>query len=92
MLGDTWDDVHGGDVVLGHDGNTYGVASISHGHPAGPVVTLARHGAVIGPAQPPPGTPITVLERADMSAEAQAFAMFAGAGLGPELIGETFQP
>jgi hypothetical protein len=89
---DTWDDAHTGDVVLGHDGQTYGVVTISHAHPAGPVITLTRHGATIGPAQPPPGTPITFVDRADMTAEAQAFAVFAGAGLGPQVLGESYQP
>lgn len=89
---DTWESVHVGDVVRGHDGQTYGVASIHVGDPRGPVVTLFRHGAVIGPAQPPPGTPIEILQRADSAAEARAFGILAAAGLGPELLGETYQP
>lgn len=85
----SWDTVHAGDTVLGHDGQEYGVLDIVHGDPRGPVVTLTRFGATVGPAQPPPGTPITVLSHTDMTAEATAFAALAGAGLAPQLIRET---
>lgn len=87
---DTWDGVHAGDVVLGHDGQTYGVVSVVHTVPGGPVVTLTRHGLTVGPAQPPPGAPITVLQRADATAEARAFTVLATAGLNPELIRESY--
>ncbi len=86
MSDDTWDTVHTGDVVLGHDQLEYGVAGIEPS-PAGPIVTITRYGQR-SIAQPPPGTPITVLARADMSAEAQAFAILAGAGLGPVVVRE----
>lgn len=83
-----WEDVHAGDVVLGHDGQIWGVAAVVLGSPAGPIVTLTRHGVTTGPAQPPPGTPITILEHADSSAEARAFGVLSAAGLWPELIEE----
>lgn len=89
---DTWESVHVGDVVLGHDGLTYGVAGIKHGNPAGPIITLFRYGQTIGPSQPPPGTPITVLQRADVTAEARAFAALAECGIAAELIGERYEP
>lgn len=89
---DTWDSVHVGDVVLGYDGARYGVLSIWHHDPRGPVVTLINGGVTVGPAQPPPGTPITVIERADLSAEARAFQALDDAGFGPVLIGEMYLP
>jgi hypothetical protein len=88
----SWETVHAGDTVLGHDGLTYGVLEIVHGDPQGPTVTLTRFGVTVGPAQPPPGTPITVLSTTDMSAEARAFAALAEAGLAPQVIRETINP
>lgn len=81
----TWEQVHVGDVVLGHDGLTYGVAGVA----PGPIITLYRHGQISGPAQVPPGTPVTILQRADTAAEARAFAILAEAGLNPQIIRET---
>ncbi len=82
-----WEDVHAGAIVLGHDQLAYGVLSVWHtAH--GPVVTLIRHGVVTGPAQPPPGTPITIVSQPDMSAEAAAFGALSTVGLQPELLGE----
>lgn len=86
----TWDQVHAGDIVLGHDGNAWGVASVAP-HPAGPVVEIVRHGETLR-AQPPVGTPITVIEAADVATEAQVFGMFERAGLGPEILWESYQP
>lgn len=85
----TWDQVHAGDVVIGHDGQTWGVESIAP-HPAGPVVTIVRHGQR-ATGQPPPGTPITVIESTDMTAEAHAFNVLAAAGLQPELLRESYR-
>lgn len=87
----TWEAAHAGDIVLGHDGLTYGVIDVVRGDPRGPVVTMIRHGVVSGPAQPPPGTPIVILEAADVGAEAAAFSMFELAGLDPHVIRETLQ-
>lgn len=87
----TWDDVRAGCVVLGHDGLIYGVAAFEP-HPAGPVIELVRDGHSIGWAQPPAGTPITVLHWPDTAAEAQAFNALALGGLNPQLIRETFTP
>ncbi len=85
----TWDEVHTGSVVLGHDGRTYGVAHVEHDLPGGPGIVLVRHGERVH-AQPPPGTPITVLSEADVSAEARAFAVLQEAGLGPEIVREMW--
>lgn len=86
----TWEDVHAGSVVLGHDGLTYGVEHVEHGLPGGPGITLTRYGQRVS-AQPPPGTPITVVEAADTTEEARAFAALAEAGLDPQIIRETWQ-
>ena len=84
-----WEQVHVGDVVLGHgDGLTYGVADIMLGDPRGPIVTLTRFG-VRTTAQPPPGTPIIVVSPVDTAPEARAFAALADAGLAPEVIRES---
>lgn len=85
----TWEQTHAGDVVLGHDGNTWGVADIVLGDPHGPIVTLTRFGETLGPAQPPPGTPIIVVSPVDTAPEAAAFAALAAAGLAPEVIRES---
>jgi hypothetical protein len=90
----TWDDVHVGDAVLGYDNREYWVSAAWHTDPRGPVVTLVNNvtGAVVGPAQPPPGTAVVILRRADVSAETAARAMFASVGLETDLIGEMYQP
>jgi hypothetical protein len=84
---DTYEGLHAGDLVRGDDGEVWGVSSITHTPRL--VVTLVRHEhAVTG--TPPPGTPVTVVQRADVSAEFAAAATLI-AGLGSvELIGETW--
>jgi hypothetical protein len=84
----TWEDVHAGDIVLGHDNARYGVAEIEHGSPGGPRITL-RRGGYRTTAQPPPRTPITILGRADVDDEANAYANLEAAGLRPEIMKET---
>lgn len=84
---DTYEGLHAGDLVLGNDGEVWGVAAIIHvPHLA---VTLVRHGnAVVG--NPPAGTPVTVVQRADVSAEfAAAGTLLASLG-DIELLGETW--
>lgn len=83
----TYEDVHGGDHVLGHDGEIWGVAEIGHS-PALRVVLVRLGHRVQG--WPPAGTPVTILQRQDMSAEARAFEALAGGGLVPELLGERY--
>jgi hypothetical protein len=87
----TWEQTHAGDIVLGHDGLAYGVADIVLGDPRGPIVTLTRFGEQLV-AQPPPGTPITVIQPVDTDLEARAFAVLADAGLAPEVIRESITP
>jgi hypothetical protein len=88
----TWEKVHAGDVVLGHDEQAWGVVDIALGDPRGPIVTLYRYGQTLGPAQPPTGTPIIVVSPVDTAPEAQAFAALADAGLAPEVIRESITP
>lgn len=81
----TWEQVRSGSVVLAHDNLVYVVTDIVHGDPAGPVVTLERRDAKVGPAQPPPDTPITIID----PAEAAAFNLLGSFGLEPEFMRET---
>lgn len=91
MTEDTWDDVHAGDVIIGHDGQAYGVEDICPDPVRGPTITLIRHGIRTGPAQPPPGTPIRIAQRAETSGEAYAFGVLAAAGLNPQVIRESYR-
>ena len=84
----TWEQTHAGDVVLGHDGKVYGVADIALGDPRGPIVTLTRYSERTT-AQPPPGTPVTVVTPVNTDQEARAFAVLFDAGLAPEVIRES---
>lgn len=83
----TYEDVHTGDHVLGHDGAVWGVQEIAHA-PALRVVLVRPGHRVQG--WPPAGTSVTIVERADTSAEMSAFAALAAAGLAPELLGEVW--
>lgn len=85
----TWDVVHAGEVVRGHDGNDWGVETIDQrGGLLG--VTLVRHGQRIT-GWPTPDTPILVVQRCDTIAEAQAWQALAAAGLAPEVIHESWE-
>jgi hypothetical protein len=83
----TYEQVHAGDHVLGHDGEVWGVAEIDH-FPALRVVLVRPGYRVQG--WPPAGTPVTIVQRADVSAEATAVEALLAAGLGPELLGERY--
>lgn len=87
----TWDEVHAGCVILGHDNVVYGVASWEAA-PGGPIIELVRDGLPAGRAQPPTGTPITVLEWPDLRPEAQAFAVLSAAGFNVDIIRESYRP
>jgi hypothetical protein len=81
-----YEQVHAGDIVLGHDRELWGVESIDHVPQL--AVTLVRHGVRVT-GYPPPGTQITVVEAVDTSAEAAACDVLLAAGLGPvEILGE----
>ena len=81
----TYEQVHAGDIVLGHDGELWGVEGISHVPQL--AVTLVRHGQRVT-GYPPPGTGVTVVSAADVAAEARAVQTFIDAGLGVDLISE----
>lgn len=72
---DTYETLHAGDVILGADGQEWGVVAISHigGQVA---VALTRHGRTVT-GYPPGGTPVTVLSRADTIEEARAYEVLA---------------
>jgi len=82
-----YEQVHAGDHVLGHDGEVWGVAEIDHA-PALRVV-LTRPGYRVQ-GWPPAGTPVTIVHRADTSAEATAVEALIAARMTPELIGERW--
>lgn len=81
---------HSGDIVRGADGQAWGVERVE---PFGVQrrVTLVRHGQRVT-GLPMPETPVGIVSRSDVSAEAAAVAALLGAGLDPELISETWQP
>lgn len=84
----TYEEVHAGAVVLGHDGNSWGVEQITH-EDGITVVTLVRHGARVA-GYPPAGTEVTVIEPADVSEEARAAQVLIDAFGSVELIGEIY--
>lgn len=80
-----YEQVHAGDIVLGHDGELWGVEAIDHAPQL--AVTLVKHGhRVVG--YPPAGTPVTVVAPADVAAEYRAVQMFIEAGLAVEIVSE----
>lgn len=81
---DTYETVHAGDVILGHDGQEWGVAAIGGG-----AVTLTRFGQTVT-GYPPGGTPVTVLSRADTIEEARAFAVLQQSFGDVEVVGEVW--
>lgn len=84
---DTYGSLHAGDIVLGDDGEMWGVSQITHAPQL--TVTLVRPGHAVTGA-PPVGTPVTVVQRADVSAEWWAFRALSE-GLGQiEIVGEMW--
>lgn len=84
----TFEDLHAGDHVLGHDNDTWGVAAITRSPRL--VVALVKPGSrLVG--YPPPGTPVTVLHRADIRVEEMAAGVLIAGGLGEiEIISEEW--
>lgn len=81
----SYEQVHAGDIVLGHDGELWGVEAIDHEPQL--AVVLVKHGyRVVG--YPPAGTPITVVTPAKVAAEARAAQVFIDAGLDVEIVHE----
>jgi hypothetical protein len=84
----TYEQVHAGDIVLGHDGELWGVAAIDRSTSQLAVV-LVKHGRrVVG--RPAAGTPVTVVEQADVAGEAAAAQVFLDAGFGVEIVSESW--
>jgi len=88
---DAYGTLHGGDVVQGPDGATWGVEAVGI-HPVTRrfFVTLVRHGVRVTD-EPDPGAPVDIVFRADVSGEAGAVQALIATGLAVELIGEFFQ-
>jgi len=82
-----YEQVHAGDHILGHDGEVWGVAEIDHA-PTLRVVLVRPGHRVQG--WPPAGTPVTIVQRADVSSEFAACELLAAAGFAPELVGERY--
>lgn len=86
----TYEQVHAGDTVLGHDNDVWGVEAIDHGPPL--VVTLVKNeGLTRMVGYPPAGTPVIVVQPSDVSAEARAAQMLVDAGLGVEIVAEVWR-
>jgi len=83
----TYEQVHAGDHVLGYDQDVWGVAAVVHSPRL--AVTLVKPGhRVVG--YPPPGTPVTILHHADVTAEEQAAGTLIVAGLDIEILSEEW--
>jgi hypothetical protein len=84
---DTYEHLHAGVVVLGGDGEPWGVEQILHEPQL--AVTLVRHGQRVT-GYPPAGTAVTVIDPADVRAEEWAAQVLIDA-FGPvQLIGEAW--
>lgn len=84
-----YEQVHAGDIVLGHDGELWGVAEIQHVPQL--AVTLVRHGVRVTGC-PPAGTEVAIVQAADVRAEEWALDVMIAAGFGPfEMLGERFE-
>jgi hypothetical protein len=79
----TWAAVHAGDIVLGHDGQEWGVLAVSS-----PAVTLTRYGRTVA-GRPDPADPVVITRPADHAATATAVDVLIAAGFVPEIISES---
>lgn len=84
-----WGALHAGDVVLGADGETWGVVVIRWD---GSRISIAlhRHGRNVE-GYPNPSDPVYVVHRADNEAEAKAWSVLSAANFEPEVINETWE-
>lgn len=84
----TYEQVHAGDAVLGHDGQPWGVSAIVHGDQLAVTLVRGEH-EITG--RPPAGTEVQIIEPADLSAEVAAAGVLIEA-LGPiEIISERWE-
>lgn len=84
---DTYETVHAGDVILGHDGQEWGVAQVWR-EPQLTVILKRFEQEVTG--YPPAGTPVTVLSRADTIEEARAYEVLRASFGDVEVLGEVW--
>lgn len=85
---DTWGSLHAGDVVLGSDGQEWGVEQVDD--IGGLVVGLVRHGERVT-GYPDADAPVTVVSRCDTAAEQAAWQALNDAGLQPQVISESWE-
>jgi hypothetical protein len=85
----TYEEVHAGDHVLGHDGDIWGVAEIEHVPRI--AVTLVKPGCRVT-GYPPAGTPVTIVARSDVTAEHAAAGVLIAAGFNIDIISEQWTP
>lgn len=90
----TWRDVHAGDIVLGHDGQEWGVLGIEHDPPSmldrTSAVTLTRYGRTLT-GRPPSVAPVIITQTADHSDTASAIDALLSVGFGVEIISESIR-
>lgn len=89
----TYGQLHAGDIVLGDDGEQWGVEYVATQYGPGTTpfaVGLVRHGRrVVG--YPSPHAEVVVVQQADTALEAGAFETLQAAGLNPEVISERWE-
>jgi hypothetical protein len=90
-----WRDVHAGDIVLGHDGQEWGVLNVEHfrpaagGYPSYPLtITLTRYGRTIA-GQPDPSAPVIITQSADHTIEYAAVQHLLDAGFPVCVVSES---
>jgi hypothetical protein len=84
----TYEQLHAGAIVLGGDGEPWGVEQIDHEPQL--AVTLVRLGQRVT-GYPPLGTPVTVIDPADVRAEEWAAQVLIDAFGSVQLIGERWE-
>jgi len=90
----TYGELHAGDIVVGYDGEAWGVERVAALRPQGERVvrpmTLIKSGERVA-GLPAADEPVNVVHQEDTSAEAAAWGVFAYAGLVPEVLEETWE-
>jgi hypothetical protein len=86
----TYGQLHAGDVVLGADGEPWGVWRLWR-YEGGQLTIVLMRGEREVTGYPRPDEPVTVVHRCDTSAEAAAWALLAAGGLQPQVIEEHWE-
>lgn len=84
----TYEQVHAGDLVLGHDREIWGVEAITHAPTL--AVTLTRYGTRVT-GYPPGGTEVTIVQSANVTAELSAAQALIGCGFNIEVVSEFWK-